>query len=155
MSLGYFILSIAVLGIFFSTAKFISSCFPFSVNIFSLRGVSSYLVIPIHYALLELYVFYGQTPISIDYFYLIAFALTFFSFGLARFGVTVVAPGAANQKKIIFFVGVILIFIFSFNHMLPAVAKDNENVIRFLGQVLIACMLVLRPPFQRKWHGLP
>jgi hypothetical protein len=84
MGIGYFVLSIGVLGATGLVSVLIAKKAPRLKSAVSLRGVSAFLVVPIHYAFVRLLVLAGLVSLPLAAYLAAALAIIVLSFWLSR-----------------------------------------------------------------------
>ena len=147
VSLAFFILSLGVLSMAGSIAQYVTLRFPQAARKMALRGVSSFAVIPLHYAMLDAYTRTLPVPVAPRVYALLTGTLVIASFLLARqFGkiagklgdlsyLTVLVPGLA-----------LLLGLVVWQNMLPFEPRSvTAEIYALVGPLIIAGLLAVRP----------
>ena len=150
VSFAYFVLSLAVLGACVLLSIYLTRAHPLIADRMSLRGVASFAVIPIHYALLHLLtVVVGRAlPVGPWGFIALAVLVTLASIVLATLFAAALPLGAVPGGLLPSLLMAVLIAA-----SLTVVASQRQPTIvpfsLLAGQLLVAAMLGLRSPRRR------
>ena len=144
VSAAYFVLSLAVLLLTGLLSAYITLSHPVLARRIALRGVTSFLVIPLHYALLDLCAAVLPLPVAPALFAVIGLAVVILSFVLSfRFADVVSDLWSRQSRRLTFPLLMTLLAAFGGATVWAAQGKEAA-VFVLLGQLVVAALLSLR-----------
>jgi len=152
VSFGFFILSLGVISISCVLAYAVLYQYERVGILLSLRGVSSFVIIPVHYALLEICSRHLLVPTSQYMFVSITFGLIFITFSLSNQFSKTTLKLSKYSNIITPISGLIVVNIFVIQYLYPAIANEYNYAFTPLGQLLIAYLLVIRTGMKNQIH---
>lgn len=147
VSAAYFVLSLAVVLTSGLLSVYLSRRHALIAGWIALRGVASFAVIPLHYAMLDLCAAALNLPVGRGTFIVLAVALMWLSFGMARAVSRLMAsPWLDRHRRWSFPALLTLLAVLAVATLLSAGHDQNLiSVLVLLGQLTAASLLALRP----------
>lgn len=147
VSLAFFVLSLGVLAMAGSVAQYLSVHSIPAARTMALRGVSSFAVIPLHYALLDGYARILPVPVAQWVYMLLTGTLVVTSFLLARqFGKVATKLGDLSYLTVLVPGLSLLLGLVVWQNMLPFEPRSaTAEIYALVGPLIIAGLLAVRP----------
>ena len=152
VSVSFFILAVGVVsavGLFSVLTVIHGQRFS---NALALRGVASFAVIPLHYALLEIVVQWLPQPTSpLNFVFVVASVICITFIGAAKFADLAAGVAASPKQALLFVCSVAAVLLLAFAIHAPAVSSAAPAAaVTLLAQLLVATLLGVRVPSLRK-----
>ena len=144
VSWGFFVLSLGVLAVLFIASRRLAVACPRPAGAIALRGVESFAVIPIHYALLDLCEGWLRLPASPDLFFAIIPALLVVSFFAAKRFAVLAGVLLGHRVVIGVTAGALMAVAVLALELGRAIAPTTSTLLTTVGQLLAAVLVGAR-----------